>query len=108
MLVNAYYEAQQPLVTLSHTFLQANPILLEKNILKADWNRIPGLYTRVNQMLTVVVPSNQWDRWGAPSGWTIWETDSQVSSFVPNMAVVMCKGPFHDRDEIPCGVSCLP
>ena len=29
-LVNAYYNAQQPAVTLSFAFLQANPILLEK------------------------------------------------------------------------------
>ena len=100
VLVNAYYEGQPPAVTLSHAFLQANPILLEKGVLKINWNRIPGLYTRVNQMLTVVVPNSQWDKWGAPGGWTIWEPDSQPSSFVPNMTVVMCKGPFHDSADL--------
>ena len=99
MLVNAYYNAQQPAVTLYHAFLQGNPILLEKEVLKVNWNRIPDLYTRVNQILTVVVPNNQWDKWGAPGGWTIWEPDSLATSFIPNMAVVMCKGPFHDIED---------
>ena len=99
VLVNVYYEGQQPAVTLSHAFLQANPILLEEGVLKINWNRIPGLYTRVNQMLTVVIPDKQWDKWGAPGGWTIWEPDSLPTSFVPNMAVVMCKGPFHDSED---------
>ena len=68
VLVNSYYEAQQPAVTLSHAFLQANPILLEEGVLKLNWNRIPGLYTRVNQMLTVVVPDGQWSKRGSPGG----------------------------------------
>ena len=55
VLANAYYEGQQLAVTLSHAFLQANPILLEEGVLKINWNRIPSLYTRVNQMLTIVV-----------------------------------------------------
>ena len=58
VLVNAYYEGQQPAVTLSHAFLEANPILLEEGVLKVNWNQIPGLYTRVNQMLTVVVSNS--------------------------------------------------
>ena len=97
--MDPYYNAQQPAVTLSYAFLQANPILLEKGVLKVNWNRIPGLYTRVNPILTVVVPNNQWDKWGSPGGWTIWEPDSLATSFVPNMAVVMCKGPFHDSED---------
>ena len=99
VLVNAYYEGQQPAVTLSHAFLQANPILLEDGVLTVNWNRIPGLYTRVNQMLTVVVSDSQWDKWGAPGSWTIWEPDSLPANFVPNMAVVMCKGPYHDSED---------
>ena len=99
VLAKAYYDGQQPAVTLSHAFLQANPILLEEGVLKINWNRIPGLYTRVNQMLTAVIPTSQWDKWGAPGGWTIWEPDSLSTSFVPNMAVVVCKGPFHDSED---------
>ena len=99
VLVNAYYEGQQPAVTLSHAFLEANPILLEEGVLKVNWNRIPGLYTRVNQLLTVVVSDSQWDKWGAPGGWTVWEPDSLPTSFVPNMAVVMCKGPYKDSED---------
>ena len=98
-LVNAYYDAQQPAVTLSFAFLQANPILLEKGVLKVNWNRIPGLYTRVNPILTVVVPNDQWEKWGSPGGWTVWEPDTLATSFMPNMAVVMCKGPFHDSED---------
>ena len=99
VLVNAYHDGQQLAVTLSHTFLQENPILLEEGVLRVNWNWIPGLYTRVNQMLTVVVPNDQWEKWGAPGGWTIWEPDSLATSFVPNMAVVMCKGLFHDSED---------
>ena len=98
-LVNAYYDAQQPAVTLSFAFLQANPILLEKGVLKVNWNQIPGLYTRVNPILTVVVPNDQWEKWGSPGGWIIWEPDSLATSFVPNMVVVMCKGPFHVSED---------
>ena len=99
ILANAYYEGQQPAITLSHAFLQVNPILLEEGVLKVNWGRIPGLYTRVNQLLTVVVSDSQWEKWGAPGGWTIWEPDSLPTSFVPNMAVVMCKGPYKDSED---------
>ena len=53
----------------------------------------------MNPILTVVVPNDQWDKWGSPGGWTIWEPDSLATSFVPNMVVVMCKGPFHDSED---------
>ena len=29
-------------------------------------------------------------------GWTAWEPDTRAGNFIPNMAVVVCKGVFHD------------
>ena len=48
------------MVTLSHAFLQENPILLEEGVLRVNWNQIPSLYTQVNQMLTVGEVGSPW------------------------------------------------
>ena len=36
---------------------------------------------------------------GAAGGWTAWEPDTRAGNFIPNMAVVVCKGIFHDALE---------
>ena len=32
-------------------------------------------------------------------GWTAWELDTRAGNFLPNMAVVVCKGVFHDAPD---------
>ena len=54
-VVNAYNAGTQPAVFLTHSFLQDNPILLEEGCLSVNWVRIPGLYSRTDQMLTVSI-----------------------------------------------------
>ena len=44
----------------------------------------------------VSITDAQWEKWGRPGGWTAWEPDYRASNFIPNMAVVVCKGVFHD------------
>ena len=44
----------------------------------------------------VNITDSQWEKWGWPGGWTAWELDTRTSNFIPNMAVVVCKGIFHD------------
>ena len=44
----------------------------------------------------VSITDAQWDKWGQPGGWTAWEPDTWAGNFIPNMAVVVCKGVFHD------------
>ena len=41
----------------------------------------------------------QWEKWGWPGGWTAWEPDTRAGNFIPNMAVVVCKGVFHDAPD---------
>ena len=41
----------------------------------------------------------QWEKWGWPGGWTAWEPDIRAGNFIPNMAVVVCKGVFHDAPD---------
>ena len=101
--INAYdamatsYQAQiQPAVFLTHSFLQDHPILLEEGYLTVNWDRIPGLYARTDKLLTVSITDAQWEKWGWPRGWTAWEPDTRTGNFIPNMAVVVCKGVFHD------------
>ena len=36
---------------------------------------------------------------GRPGGWTAWELDTRAGNFIPNMAVVVCKGVFHDAPD---------
>ena len=63
-VANAYHAGKQPAVFLTHGFLQDNPILLEEGCLSVNWDRIPGLYSRTDQMLTVSITDAQWDKWG--------------------------------------------
>ena len=63
-VANACHAGTQPAVFLTHGFLQDNPILLEEGCLSVNWDRIPGLYSRTDQMLTVSITDAQWDKWG--------------------------------------------
>ena len=47
----------------------------------------------------VSITDAKWEKWGWPGGWTAWEPDTRASNFIPNMAVVVCKGIFHDAPE---------
>ena len=101
--INAYYAVAssyqagiQPAIFLTHSFLQDHPILLEENYLMVNWDRIPGLYAQTDKLLMVSITDAQWEKWGQPGGWTAWEPDTQAGNFIPNMAVVVCKGVFHD------------
>ena len=67
-IANAYHAETQPAIFLTHSFLQDNPILLEEGCLSVNWDRIPGLYSRTDQMLTVSITDAQWDKWGRPGG----------------------------------------
>ena len=42
----------------------------------------------------VSITDAQWDKWGRPGGWTVWEPDTRPEHFHPNLAVVLCKGVF--------------
>ena len=64
-----------------------------------NWDRIPGLYTRTDKLLTVSIADALWEKWGWPGGWMAWEPDTQAGNFIPNMAVVVCKGAFHDAPD---------
>ena len=98
-MANAYNARMQPAVFLTHRFLQDNPILLEEGCLSVNWDQIPGLYSRTDQMLTVSITDAQWDKWGRPGGWTVWEPDTRFEHFRPNLAVVLCKGVFDDTTD---------
>ena len=98
-VANAYHAGTQPAIFLTHSFLQDNPILLEEGCLSVNWDRIPGLYSRTDQMLMVSITDAQWDKWGRPGGWTMWEPDTQPEHFHPNLAVVLCKGVFDDATD---------
>ena len=98
-VANAYQAGTQPAVFLTHSFLQDNPILLEEGCLSVNWDRIPGLYSRTDQMLTVSITDAQWDKWGQPRGWTMWEPDTRPEHFHPNLAMVLCKGIFDDATD---------
>ena len=64
-----------------------------------NWDRIPGLYARTDKLLTVSITDAQCEKWGQPGGWTAWEPDTRAGNFIPNMAVVVCKGVFHDAPD---------
>ena len=98
-VANAYHAGTQPAVFLTHGFLQDNPILLEEGCLSVNWDRIPGLYSRIDQMLMVSITDAQWDKWGQPGGWTVWEPDTRFEHFRTNLAVVLCKGVFDDTTD---------
>ena len=98
-MASSYQAGIQPAIFLTHSFLQDHPILLEEGYLTVNWDRIPGLYSRTDKLLTVSITDAQWKKWGWPGGWTAWEPDTQAGNFIPNMAVVVCKGIFHDAPD---------
>ena len=98
-MASSYQAGIQPAIFLTHSFLQDHPILLEEGYLTVNWDRIPGLYSRTDKLLTVNITDAQWEKWGWPGGWTAWEPDTRASNFIPNMAVVVCKGIFHDAPD---------
>ena len=98
-VASSYQAGIQPAVFLTHSFLQDHPILLEEGFLMVNWDQIPGLYSRTDKLLTVNITDSQWEKWGWPGGWTAWEPDTRAGNFIPNMAVVVCKGIFHDAPD---------
>ena len=98
-VASLYQAGIQPAIFLTHSFLQEHPILLEEGYLMVNWDRIPSLYTRTDKLLMVSITDAQWEKWGQPEGWTAWEPDTQAGNFIPNMAVVVCKGVFHDAPD---------
>ena len=98
-MASSYQAGIQPAIFLTHSFLQDHPILLEASYLTVNWDRIPGLYSRTDKLLTVNITDAQWEKWGQPGGWTAWELDTRAGNFIPNMAVVVCKGIFHDAPD---------
>ena len=95
-VATSYQAGIQPAIFLTHSFLQDHPILLEEGYLLVNWDRIPDLYAQTDQLLKVSITDAQWEKWGRPGGWTAWEPDTRAGNFIPNMAVVVCKGVFHD------------
>ena len=95
-MASSYQAGIQPAIFLTHSFLQDHPILLEEGYLTVNWDRIPGLYTRTDKPLMVSITDAQWEKWGWPGGWMAWEPDTRAGNFIPNMAVVVCKGVFHN------------
>ena len=95
-VATSYQAGIQPAVFLTHSFLQDHPILLEEDYLTVNWDWIPSLYARTDKLLMVSITDAQWEKWGRPGGWMAWEPDTRAGNFIPNMAVVVCKGVFHD------------
>ena len=98
-VASSYQAGIQPAVFLTHSFLQHHPVLLEEGHLSVNWDRIPGLYSWTDKLLMVSITDAQWEKWGWPGGWTAWEPDAWAGNFIPNMAVVVCKGIFNDAPE---------
>ena len=98
-VASSHRDGIQPAIFLTHSFLQDHPILLEEGYLTVNWDRIPSLYTRTDKLLMVSITDAQWEKWGQPGGWMAWEPDTQAGNFIPNMAVVVCKGIFHDAPD---------
>ena len=98
-VASSYQAGIQPAIFLTHSFLQDHPILLEEGYLTVNLDWIPGLYSRTEKLLTVSITDAQWEKWGQPGGWTAWEPDTRADNFIPNMAVVVCKGIFHDAPD---------
>ena len=98
-MASSYQAGIQLAIFLTHSFLQEHPILLEEGYLSVNWDRIPGLYNWTDKLLMVSITDAQWEKWGRPGGWTAWEPDTWAGNFIPNMAVVVCKGVFHDAPD---------
>ena len=95
-VATSYQAGIHPAIFLTHSFLQDHPILLEEGYLMVNWDWIPSLYARTDKLLMVSITDAQWEKWDCPGGWTAWEPDTRASNFIPNMAVMVCKGVFHD------------
>ena len=50
-------------------------------------------------MLMVSITDAQWDKWGRPAGWMMWEPDTWPEHFHPNLAVVLCKSVLDDATD---------
>ena len=98
-VAGSYQAGIQPAIFLTHSFLQDHPILLEEGYLTVNWDRIPGLYAWTDKLLMMSITDAQWEKWGRLGGWTAWEPDTWAGNFIPNMAVVVCKGVFHDAPD---------
>ena len=98
-MASSYQAGIQPANFLTHSFLQDHPILLEEGYLTVNWDWIPGPYTRTDTLLTVSITDAQWEKRGRPGGWMAWEPDTRAGNFIPNMAVVVCKGVFNDAPD---------
>ena len=98
-VATSYQAGIQSAIFLTHSFLQDHPLLLEEGYLMVNWDRIPSLYAWTDKLLTVSITDAKWEKWGQPGGWTAWEPDTRASNFIPNMAVVVCKGVFHDAPD---------
>ena len=98
-VASSYQAGIQPAIFLTHSFLQDHPILLEEGYLMVNWDWIPGLYSRTDKLLMVSITDIQWEKWGQPGGWMAWEPDTRADNFIPNMAVVVRKGIFHDAPD---------
>ena len=89
---------QQPEEFLTYSFLRKHPILLQPGMLRVNWNRIPGLSRRIDQISTVVVPDDLWGRW--MSDWQdTWEPDEDPGHFHCNVALVVCRSRFRDNKD---------
>ena len=95
-VATSYQAGIQPAIFLTHSFLQDHPILLEEGYLMVNWDWIPSLYAWTDKLLMVRITDAQWEKWGWPGGWMAREPDTWAGNFIPNMAVVVCKGVFHD------------
>ena len=98
-VASLYQAGIQPAIFLTHSFLQDHPILLEEGYLTVNWDWIPGLYSWTGKLLMVSITDTQWEKLGWPGGWTAWEPDTRADNFIPNMAVVVCKGIFHNAPD---------
>ena len=98
-MASSYQAGIQPAVFLTHSFLQDHPVHLQEGHLMVNWDWIPGLYSRTDKLLTVSITDAQWENWGRSGEWMAWEPDTWAGNFIPNMAVVVCKGIFHDAPE---------
>ena len=61
-VASSYQAGIQPAIFLTHSFLQDHPIHLEEGYLTVNWDRIPGLYTQTDKLLTVSITDAQWEK----------------------------------------------
>ena len=91
-------QGQHPEEYLTYEFLRKNPILLQRGLLRVDWNRIPGLSRRIDTIPTIVVPDSLWAHW--QTDWKdSWEPDDNPGHFIHNVALVVCRSRFNDNPD---------